>query len=49
MRCSIGILQLPEGLVIDNINRVSTSIAGIKAKAKESAIGVAFLGLTETN
>lgn len=49
MRCSIGILQLPEGLVIDNINRVSTSIAGIKAKAKESKAGVAFLSLAETN
>ncbi len=49
MRCSIGILELPEGLVIDNSNRVSTSIASIKAKAKESGIGIAFLGLAETN
>ncbi|GAJ91361.1 EAL domain-containing protein [Agrobacterium sp. SHOUNA12C] len=49
MRCSIGILELPEGLVIDDINRVSTSIAGIKARAKESEIGISFLSLGETN
>ena len=49
MRCSIGILELSEGLVIDDINRVSTSIAGIKARAKESEIGVSFLSLGETN
>ncbi len=49
MRCSIGILELPEGLVIDDISRVSTSIAGIKARAKESEIGISFLSLGETN
>ncbi|MFT4181664.1 MAG: EAL domain-containing protein [Rhizobium sp.] len=49
MRCSIGILELPEGLVIDDINRVGTSIAGIKARAKESEIGIALLSLGETN
>lgn len=49
MRCSIGILELPDGLVIDDISRVSTAIAGIKAKAKESEAGVAVLILGETN
>ncbi|MBB6300450.1 bifunctional diguanylate cyclase/phosphodiesterase [Rhizobium leucaenae] len=49
MRCSIGILELPQGLVIENINRVSTSIAGIKTRAKEDETGVAFLSLGETN
>jgi diguanylate cyclase (GGDEF)-like protein len=49
MRCSIGILELPQGLVIDDINRVSTAIAAIKKKAKESGNGVAFHSLGETN
>jgi diguanylate cyclase (GGDEF)-like protein len=49
MRCSIGVLELPKGLVIDDINRVSTAIAGLKKTAKESADGVAFHALGETN
>jgi len=40
MRCSIGVLELPKGLVIDDISRVSTEIAGIKSKAKESETGL---------
>jgi hypothetical protein len=42
MRCSIGVLELPRGLVIDDISRVGTAIAGIKAKAKEGKSGVVF-------
>jgi diguanylate cyclase (GGDEF)-like protein len=49
MRCSIGILELPDGLVIEDINRVSTSIAGIKARAKKSKEGIALVKLGETN
>ncbi|MBO3759246.1 GGDEF domain-containing protein [Ciceribacter sp. L1K22] len=43
MRCSIGVLELPGGLVIEDINRISAMIAGIKTKAKESDSGL-FLG-----
>jgi GGDEF domain-containing protein len=42
MRCSIGVLELPKGLVIDDISRVGTAIAAIKTKAKESKSGVVF-------
>jgi hypothetical protein len=49
MRCSIGVLELPEGLVIDDTNRVSAAIAHIKAKAKESEEGLVFHLLDETN
>ncbi|MBB4228024.1 GGDEF domain-containing protein [Rhizobium mongolense] len=49
MRCSIGVLELPEGLVIDDINRVSAEIAHIKAEAKESADGLIFHPLGEAN
>jgi len=37
MRCSIGVLELPKGLVIDDISRVGTAIAAIKTKAKRVA------------
>ena len=49
MRCSIGVLELPEGLVIDDTNRVSAEIAHIKAEAKESEEGLVFHLLGETN
>jgi GGDEF domain-containing protein len=49
MRCSIGVLELPQGLVIDDISRVSALIASIKAKAKESDKGLVFHTLGETN
>ncbi|ARQ09264.1 hypothetical protein NXC12_CH01188 [Rhizobium etli] len=49
MRCSIGVLELPEGLVIDDINRVSAEIAVIKSAAKESEEGLAYHFLGEAN
>jgi diguanylate cyclase (GGDEF)-like protein len=49
MRCSIGVLELSEGLVIDDINRVSAAIARIKAEAKESEEGLVFHLLDEAN
>lgn len=49
MRCSIGVLELPEGLVIDDISRVSAAIAQIKAEAKESDEGLVFHLLGEAN
>ncbi|WP_244429835.1 hypothetical protein [Rhizobium leguminosarum] len=54
MRCSIGVIELPEGLVIDDINRVSAEIAVIKSAAKESEEGLVFhllqhLSLGEAN
>jgi len=49
MRCSIGVLELPDGLVIDDINRVGTEIAHIKAAAKESPDGLVFHLLGEAN
>jgi hypothetical protein len=42
MRCSIGVIELPEGLVIDDINRVSAEIAIIKSAAKDSEGGLVF-------
>ncbi|MBO9097704.1 GGDEF domain-containing protein [Rhizobium sp. B230/85] len=49
MRCSIGVVELPEGTVIDDIGNVSKRIAGLKTKAKESASGLVFEQLCETN
>ncbi|EJZ20589.1 GGDEF/EAL sensory box protein, partial [Rhizobium sp. Pop5] len=49
MRCSIGVIELPEGLVIDDINRVSAEIAIIKSAAKESEEGLVFHMLGEAN
>jgi diguanylate cyclase (GGDEF)-like protein len=49
MRCSIGVLELPQGLVIDDINRVSAEIAHVKSGAKESDEGLVFHSLGEAN
>ncbi|WP_253958264.1 EAL domain-containing protein [Rhizobium sp. WYJ-E13] len=49
MRCSIGVLELPEGLVIDDINRVSAEIALVKSAAKENKDGLVFHTLGEAN
>jgi diguanylate cyclase (GGDEF)-like protein len=54
MRCSIGVVALPVGAVIDDMGNVSTTIAGIKARAKESQSGLVFQhlvseGPAETN
>jgi len=40
MRCSIGVLELPRGLVIDDVNRVSSEIAELKKKAKSCDTGL---------
>jgi diguanylate cyclase (GGDEF)-like protein len=47
MRCSIGVLELPEGVMISDLNRISTEIAGIKASAKKSEIGLSYARLDE--
>ncbi|MBY5839623.1 EAL domain-containing protein [Rhizobium leguminosarum] len=49
MRCSIGVIELPEGLVVDDINRVSAEIAIIKSAAKDSEEGLVFHLLGEAN
>ncbi|MCM2395120.1 EAL domain-containing protein [Rhizobium sp. S95] len=41
MRCSIGVLELPKGFVIDDMNRVGAEIAELKKLAKESDAGLA--------
>ncbi|MBD8685674.1 EAL domain-containing protein [Rhizobium skierniewicense] len=40
LRCSIGVLQLPKGLIIGNPERISSEIAAIKKAAKESESGL---------
>lgn len=40
MRCSIGVLELPQGLVIEDITRMSAMIASIKTMAKERDCGL---------
>jgi diguanylate cyclase (GGDEF)-like protein len=49
MRCSIGVVELPVGALVDDIGTVSTTIAGLKTKAKESGSGLVFEQLSETN
>ncbi|UVC10120.1 EAL domain-containing protein [Rhizobium sp. TH2] len=40
MRCSIGVLELPQGVVISDIDRISAEIAHVKTLAKQSANGL---------
>ncbi len=40
MRCSIGVLELPKGFVIDDIHRLGAEIAELKKRAKESETGL---------
>lgn len=47
MRCSIGVLELPAGHVIDDVDAISTEIAELKKRAKEGEGGleIAALGM----
>jgi hypothetical protein len=40
MRCSIGVMELPAGVVISDIDRISAEIAQVKAVAKKSGTGL---------
>ncbi len=42
LRCSIGVIELPQGLLLDDVGRVSAEIAAIKASSKESEGGLVF-------
>ncbi len=48
LRCSIGVLELPKGLLLDDIGRISVEIASVKASAKESEGGLVFSSFGET-
>nr|WP_246435922.1 GGDEF domain-containing protein [Rhizobium cellulosilyticum] len=48
LRCSIGVLELPKGLLLDDIGRISVEIASVKATAKESEGGLVFSSFGET-
>ncbi|MCO5730982.1 bifunctional diguanylate cyclase/phosphodiesterase [Rhizobium sp. SSA_523] len=47
LRCSIGVLELPEGLLLDDVGGISTAIASVKAEAKESEHGLVFRAFNE--
>ncbi len=42
LRCSIGVLQLPQGLLLDDVGGISAAIAAVKAEAKDSDGGLVF-------
>jgi diguanylate cyclase (GGDEF)-like protein len=42
LRCSIGVVELPQGLVLDDVGRIGTEIAAVKAEAKDSEGGLVF-------
>jgi diguanylate cyclase (GGDEF)-like protein len=48
LRCSIGVLELPKSLLLDDIGRISVEIAAVKASAKESDGGLVFSFFGET-
>jgi diguanylate cyclase (GGDEF)-like protein len=48
LRCSIGVVELPQGLVLDDVARIGSAIASVKAEAKESAGGLVFSIFGET-
>jgi diguanylate cyclase (GGDEF)-like protein len=49
LRCSIGVLELPKDLLLDDIGRISVEIASVKASAKESDHGLVFATFGKTN
>ncbi|TNM65794.1 bifunctional diguanylate cyclase/phosphodiesterase [Aliirhizobium smilacinae] len=48
LRCSIGVVELPKSLLLDDIGRISVEIASVKATAKESEDGLVFSFFGET-
>jgi diguanylate cyclase (GGDEF)-like protein len=48
MRCSIAVLEMAACCVQADVNRISASIAAIKASAKESVTGLVFSSLSES-
>lgn len=48
LRCSIGVLTLPKGLIIANPERIGSEIAGIKTAAKENEGGLVIRVFGET-
>ncbi|MGN7291964.1 bifunctional diguanylate cyclase/phosphodiesterase [Rhizobium sp. SAFR-030] len=42
LRCSIGVLELPEGLVLEDVGAISAAIATVKGRAKDSEDGLVF-------
>ena len=42
LRCSVGVVRVNRGMVIEDPNRVSAAIAGIKSRAKKSENGMVF-------
>ncbi|MFN7103418.1 MAG: bifunctional diguanylate cyclase/phosphodiesterase [Pseudorhizobium sp.] len=49
LRCSIGVLELPKGLLLDDGARIASSIAAVKAQAKDAPSGLVFSVFGETN
>ena len=49
LRCSMGILELPQGLLLDDVGRIGAKIAAVKAQAKASESGLIFATFGETN
>lgn len=48
LRCSIGVLELPQGLLLDDVGRIGAEIAAVKANAKDSEGGLIFAAFGET-
>jgi len=48
LRCSIGVLELPLGLLLDDVGRIGSEIAAVKAEAKENERGLVFASFGET-
>ncbi|CAN7210491.1 bifunctional diguanylate cyclase/phosphodiesterase [Neorhizobium sp. LjRoot104] len=48
LRCSIGVLELSQGLLLDDVGRIGSEIAAVKAEAKESEGGLVFASFGET-
>ncbi|MDR6815443.1 diguanylate cyclase (GGDEF)-like protein [Neorhizobium sp. 2083] len=48
LRCSIGVLELPQGLLLDDVGRIGSEIAAVKAEAKENERGLVFASFGET-
>jgi diguanylate cyclase (GGDEF)-like protein len=47
LRCSIGVVELPQGLVLDDLARIGSEIAAVKVAAKDSESGLVFASFGE--
>lgn len=49
MRCSIGVLELPKGVLLNDAGRIASEVSAVKAAAKDAASGLVIVTSGGTN